>query len=240
MTLQMDFRNGSGVTMGARAGRRRRAIAIALTVCSAMTVAQHADAAPPSSRATHPVGGTAEAAYEGGYATGHRLPTRSPAVLGGHATHDPLWAGYGAVPHGGPVPHAHASCDCAAGGNQRPSAIRRAFGSVTSRIDRLIFGCGCDGAPAGGDVPCDAIGPDQFVPMPAHRRAVGTPTPGRIQLSPMPYGTPGPVPVPRRESIPPASDPQSDPFADDQASAGAKAAVERTANPAVERTGYYD
>lgn len=228
MSLPKYFRNGMGMTVGTQAGRRRRAMALALTACSTITMAQHASAAPPPSHAALPHYATAGSA--------------SPAVIGGHATHDPLWAGYGQAPHAA-APHAHRSCDCAASGKKRPSLFRRAFGSMSSGIDRVIFGrgsgagCDCGCAAEGGELPCDAIGADQFAPMPAPRQPFGRPgpfggpLPGRVQLSPMPSVAPGPVPVPRRESAPAASE-QSDPFADDQVSAGS--------NPAIEQSGYYD
>lgn len=233
MTFSKDFRQGSGVMAGARAGRRRRAIALALTAFTAVSVAPHVSAAPPASHTLVPLHAASDA--EAVYLAGHPGPSSSPAVAGGHATHDPLWAGYPAAPHH----HASsgcASCKCAAEGKKHPSRFRQALGSVTSGFDRLIFGSknhhGCECNAAGGDLPCDAIGPDNVVPLRGYRQPFTAPLPGGAQLAPMPRRAPSPVPVPRREPAPAASDPQSDPFADDQVSLGS--------NPAVARSGYYD
>lgn len=257
MALANEFRSGSDATAGNRSARRR-ALVMALAACSSMVVADRVSAAPPHH--SHHVHEAAPMYDESMYETaeeihlaGRGLP--SPAVAGGHATHDPLWADYGKTQH----PHASsgcAACDCAKQ-EKKPSVLRRAIGSMTSGFDRLMFGskskdCGCGAQ--GSDVPCDAMVPEHFHPMPAHSHSIHhqpftKAVPGRVHLSPLRQGTttphaapepqgapesqaaPGPVPVPRTQVKPKGTEP-SDPFTDDQAS--------RSSNPAVQQSGYYD
>lgn len=250
MALANDFRNGFGAMAGTRSDRRR-ALVMALAACSAMAAADGLSAAPPHHARRAPLHGetlheSAEMAGEGIYLGGRGVP--SPAVAGGHATHDPLWADYGKTRHR----HASsgcASCDCAAEA-KKPSAFRRAIGSMTSGFDRLIFGsgsknCGCEAH--GGELPCDAMVPDQFHPMPGHLHSTHhqpftKAAPGRVHLSPLPqaapaphaaprqHDAPGPVPVPRK--VGPSAGEPTDPFADDQASRGF--------DPAAQQSGYFD